>query len=185
MLPSPADGMPSAEAPHRPGRAWAAVEQAGMQPEYEKHPAVTTLHRLAEMEYGADLRAKAKLRWARTMGIAGTLLTVLALALAAVAGFGSLNDLVGPRTAAIIALASAVASAISAFLQTKTSGPALLAEADIWRNYADDVHDSVVTLVSGLPLAVDEFRSRADAALQESRTKAPSRAHQRRSDTSG
>jgi hypothetical protein len=177
MLPSPADGMPTAQAPNRPGRAWSVVQNVGMQPEYEAHPAAATLHRLADMEQSADHTAIRKAQWARAIGVSGTSLTLLALGLAAIAGFGSLNELVGPRAAAIIALASAVASAISAFLQTKASGPALQTEADLWRNYADDLNDSVVSLISRLPMTVDEFRSRADAALLESRTRAPTRAH--------
>ena len=103
------------------------------------------------------------------------MLTLLALALAAIAGFGTLNDLVGPRTAAIIALASAVASAISAFVQTKASGPSLQMEADLWRHYADDVNDSVVSLVSRLPMSVQQFRERAEAALEMAREGDPTR----------
>ena len=177
MLPSPGDGMPTAKATDRPGRAWRAVETAGMQPEYERHPAAATLHRLADVEHAADLTAIRKARLSKAVGIAGTSLTLLALALAAIAGFGSLNEVVGARTAAVIAIASAVASAVSAFLQTKASGQALQAQADLWRNYADDANDAVVTLVSWLPMSVDEFRSRADSALAELRLRAPTRTH--------
>jgi hypothetical protein len=176
LIPSEQDGMPTAEAPSRKGRAWQVLTSTNLVPEYERHPAATGLHQLADIEAAAHSTALQTARRARMLGLAGTTLTLLALALAAAAGFGSLGDVVGQRTAAIIALASAVASAISAFVQSKSSGDALRTEAQVWSRQADDVLDSLVLIVSHTPMPASEMRQLTLEALEQAREREPGRA---------
>lgn len=175
LIPSPSDEKPTSEPKVRWGRGWEVLSNNDLVPDVERHPAATGLHQLAEIEFRADLVARRKARHARMLGVAGTSLTLLALALAAAAGFGSLGDVVGQRTAALIALASAVVSAVSAFVQTKNSGDALRTEAQMWRHHADDVLDGLVGIVSRTPMPASELRRHAAAALSDARDREPTR----------
>jgi hypothetical protein len=168
--------MATAEAPSRSGRGWKVLSQASLVPEYERHPAATGLHQLAEIEDAARRNSSRATRQARMLAWVGTSLTLLALALAAAAGFGSLGDVVGQQTAAMIALASAVASAISAFVQSKNSGDALRTEAQVWARQADDVLDSLVAIVSHTPMRASEMRRSTLEALAQAREREPGRA---------
>ena len=175
LIPTPRDGGARSSINTRRGRGWQLLFDQSLDPEYERHPAAVGLHQLADLEVHAVYLAHRTQRKARMLTTAGTALTVLALVLAATAGFGSLGDLVGQKTTAVIALLSAVTSAVSAFVQSKGSGDALRTEAQIWRHQADDVLYDLVEIVSRLPMPASRLREQASKALRDARDRDPTR----------
>jgi hypothetical protein len=61
------------------------------------------------------------------------------VALAAAAGFGGLSELLDPKQAAIVALASAVAGALSTFLGSDKKRAETAALASAWDSFRDDI----------------------------------------------
>ena len=159
----------------RAGRAWERLTQARLTPEQEPSPAATLLFELADREARADSTARRKRSEAALLSRATIGLTLAALALAAAAGVTGLGDLTSSRGAGWIAVASAVTSAVSAFLQTKVDTLELRLEGLRWRHHADDVVQSVVTLIAALPMETVAFRAAAEESLQRARDGDPSR----------
>lgn len=167
--------MPAAEAPQRAGRAWSRLRSVGLVPEYERDPAAGLLYELADREVRAHHKAGAGERKSRRLGTLSVGLTVLALVLAGTAGFAGLSDVAGARTAGVIALVSAAVSGVSAWVQAKVDGLGLRLESIRWRHHSDDINQSVVVLMSRLPMDLDAFRSAAEDALNNARAGDPER----------
>jgi hypothetical protein len=141
----------------------------------DAEPALAGLVQLADMESSYASKAIHVGRKAALFGATSIFFTLAAVVLAAISGFTSLGDLVGQQKAAWIALSSAVAAAVSAFIQARASSTELRTEAESWQHLADDTNDDVVSIVSSLPMRLGTLKDETRLAIHRAREKEPSR----------
>ena len=157
-------------------RAWLVLERAGLKPQQHKgKTALAGLYELADLEHEAGSNSLRLRRMAQGIGWVSVISGALAAVLAAIAGFGSLGDLVGSSTAAWISLASAVAASLSTVIQARDTSANLRRESGAWEVQSDKINDVVVTIVSDLPMKAPILAKRTTEAIKALRRSEPSR----------